>query len=248
MSRNEDGGPVHPSRIAGVHEMTGEVWQEDHFGISLRAYFAAHLPNTPIIPEGDGRALVGRSMPPPDDRLEWMTWWADVEATHRVLQADAMLRALAARATPAASSAPAKTDAAPSPWRPYADLEAAGDNRPGRIFVRVEGWKEHSGAVWKREHADLVWTRPDEPFFIDPEGLKRILKDGGMDGIDRITGWCPATVMLNSATPAQPDAVKAELVAALKQIAEMPVEHSVCLDVRMRSLARAALARAEQSA
>lgn len=82
-------------------------------------------------------------------------------------------------------------------WQPFSTLDAMPwDQRPGRIFARFTGWKEHSGVTWAREHADLVWTRKDQPFHIAPDDRKRVMQQGDMDGIDGIAAWMPATMQL----------------------------------------------------
>lgn len=105
-------------------------------------------------------------------------------------------------------------------WRPYAELEAMPwDQRPGRIFARFTGWCQHSGAMWAREHADLVWTRRDEPWCISPEDRKRVMAHGGMDGIDGISGWMPATMMLGGLAT-----IPALTAAGLSVVASVEVE------------------------
>jgi hypothetical protein len=76
-------------------------------------------------------------------------------------------------------------------WRPFEELPEPG-NRPGRMFVRVEGWKTHSGATWYRMHCDLVCSRIGNRWCIRQEDIDRIMRDGDMDGIDRITHWMVA--------------------------------------------------------
>ncbi len=56
---------------------------------------------------------------------------------------------------------------------------------PGRVFIRVEGWQEHSGGLWKRIHYDIVYTSNGN-WKISETELKRIMYNGDMEGIDEI--------------------------------------------------------------
>ena len=86
-----------------------------------------------------------------------------------------------------------------SEWRPWHEFEAMPpDQRPGRIFVLVEGWKAHSGVMWDRRYADLAWTHPKQPFLLRQEDRDRIVRDGGMDGIEAVLMWHPASIMLGA--------------------------------------------------
>jgi hypothetical protein len=77
-------------------------------------------------------------------------------------------------------------------WLPFDALPPDGE-RPGRIFVRVEGWRRHSDITWYREHCGMARTQNGAGLdAIMDEDRSRIMRDGDMDGIDRITHWMPA--------------------------------------------------------
>lgn len=80
-------------------------------------------------------------------------------------------------------------------WKPTSELPPW-DQRPGRHFIRVEGWKQHSGSCWHRLHFDVAWIRrddlPDSVLGYRREDMDRIMRDGDMDGIDAVTHWAPA--------------------------------------------------------
>lgn len=65
-------------------------------------------------------------------------------------------------------------------------------NRPGRCFIRVEGAKDHSGAKWHRVWTDLVHTTSETDWGFRRKDMIRIMQDGDMDYIERITHWMPA--------------------------------------------------------
>lgn len=69
-------------------------------------------------------------------------------------------------------------------WQPISKMKEE-ETLPGRVFVRVEGWKEHSGCTWVRTHYDLVYTSNGH-WKIPEHEIKRIMKNGDMDGIDEI--------------------------------------------------------------
>lgn len=77
-------------------------------------------------------------------------------------------------------------------WRPGTELPEV-SNRPGRCFVRVQGWQAHSGTTWVRFHCDLVYTSDDNKWGFRQEDIDRIMHDGDMDAIDAITHWMPVT-------------------------------------------------------
>lgn len=83
MSAAETGGPAFPG--IGVH---GETYT----GITLRDYAAIHG-NFGNLSAGHADVLVGMSAPHPDDRLNWLRFWAEAESKWRYMQADAMLEA-----------------------------------------------------------------------------------------------------------------------------------------------------------
>jgi hypothetical protein len=65
-------------------------------------------------------------------------------------------------------------------------------SRPGRCFIRVEGWKRHSDAVWHRVWCDLVNTSSETLWGFRWADMDRIQRDGDMDYIESITHWAPA--------------------------------------------------------
>lgn len=71
------------------------------------------------------------------------------------------------------------------------------DQRPGRQFILVEGFKEHSGRLWNRVWADVAFIRrgdqPDSLLGYRLEDMERIRRDGDMDVIEKVLGWLPAS-------------------------------------------------------
>jgi hypothetical protein len=65
-------------------------------------------------------------------------------------------------------------------------------NRPGRCFIRVEGYKAHSGQNWARVWCDLVHTSSETLWDFRKSDIERIRRDGDFDVIERITHWMPA--------------------------------------------------------
>jgi hypothetical protein len=77
-------------------------------------------------------------------------------------------------------------------WLPFDSLPPDGE-RPGRIFVRVEGWRTHHGSTWYRAYCHIARTQNGAGLdAIMDKDRSRIMRDGDMDGIDRITHWCAA--------------------------------------------------------
>lgn len=66
------------------------------------------------------------------------------------------------------------------------------DKRPGRCFIRVEGYQEHSGVCWKRDHCDLVHTSSETGWGFRQADMDRIMRDGDMVVIERVSHWMPA--------------------------------------------------------
>lgn len=76
----------------------------------------------------------------------------------------------------------------PYDWIPIAELPPPGD-RPGRVFVLVEGEKHHSGKFWLRQFAGIAATW-NEGF--DPIDIDHIESRGDMDaGTGLVTHWLP---------------------------------------------------------
>ncbi|CCB64492.1 hypothetical protein [Hyphomicrobium sp. MC1] len=75
-------------------------------------------------------------------------------------------------------------------WLPISELPEPG-KRPGRVFVVVEGLKEHSGNLWKRQHAGIASTH-NEGF--GERDMAYIEEAGDMDqGTGVVTHWLPIT-------------------------------------------------------
>lgn len=73
-------------------------------------------------------------------------------------------------------------------WKPIETLPPPGD-RPGRVFVLVEGEKNHCGVRWVRQHAGIAATH-NEGF--DEVDMAYIEERGDMDeGTGRVTHWLP---------------------------------------------------------
>lgn len=76
-------------------------------------------------------------------------------------------------------------------WRQFSECPEV-MKRPGRCFVRVEGWKEHSGSLWHRSHCGLAGTSSETVWGFRQKDIDRLMEDGDMDGIDEFTHWMPA--------------------------------------------------------
>lgn len=73
-------------------------------------------------------------------------------------------------------------------WKPIDTLPPPGE-RPGRVFVLIEGEKHHSGVRWVRQHAGIAATSNDD---FDDVDLAYIEMRGDMDkGTGRVTHWLP---------------------------------------------------------
>jgi hypothetical protein len=73
-------------------------------------------------------------------------------------------------------------------WMPINTLPPPGE-RPGRVFVLVEGEKDHSGNRWMRKEVGIAATW-NEGF--NPEDIRFIEKKGDMDrGSGAVTHWLP---------------------------------------------------------
>jgi hypothetical protein len=73
-------------------------------------------------------------------------------------------------------------------WNPIDTLPPPGE-RPGRVFVVVEGSQWHSDVNWKRERAGIASTQNDG-FY--PEHIAQLERDGNMDpGTGKVTFWMP---------------------------------------------------------
>ena len=83
-------------------------------------------------------------------------------------------------------------DKAPSGWQPIDTLPEM-EKRPGRMIIRVEGWKTHDWGtiMFARVYYDTAGISNETHWGFRQSDLDRIMKDGDMDGIDAITDWHP---------------------------------------------------------
>jgi hypothetical protein len=73
-------------------------------------------------------------------------------------------------------------------WLSVDTLPPPGE-RPGRVFVIVQGEETHSGATWARARAGIARTQNDG-FY--PEDIERIEVEDHMDrGTGEVTHWMP---------------------------------------------------------
>ena|ERR1700687_3546877 len=81
-------------------------------------------------------------------------------------------------------------------WQPISERPDFME-QPGRQFIRVEGWSNHTGGniTWHRTWSGIAWIRPqghpEEMHGYRREDIRRIMKEGDMDGIDEVTHWMP---------------------------------------------------------
>lgn len=80
------------------------------------------------------------------------------------------------------------TPKAPNEWLPVATLPPPGD-RPGKVWVLVEGSQEHSGRRWRRRMAGLARTHNGG---FEAEDIRLIEKQDHMDTLTgKVTHWLP---------------------------------------------------------
>lgn len=73
-------------------------------------------------------------------------------------------------------------------WMPIETLPPPGD-RPGMVWVLVEGWEFHSGASWLRKRAGIARTH-NEGF--EAEDIRLIEKWDHMEPMSgSVTHWLP---------------------------------------------------------
>lgn len=73
-------------------------------------------------------------------------------------------------------------------WLSIETLPPPGE-RPGRVFVIVEGHQEHSNRLWTRRRAGEARTRNDG---FNPDDIAKIEADDLMDpGTGKVTHWMP---------------------------------------------------------
>ena len=69
---DKTGGPAFP--VVELHQVTGQIYAQ-HFGASLRDYFAAHAPNPPPTWHGGDNGI--------DDCIKWRYYYADAMLKER---------------------------------------------------------------------------------------------------------------------------------------------------------------------
>lgn len=73
-------------------------------------------------------------------------------------------------------------------WLPVSDLPPPGE-RPGRVFVVVEGSESHSDQIWMRARFGIARTQNDGFYS---EDIRRIEEQDHMDyGTGEVTHWMP---------------------------------------------------------
>jgi hypothetical protein len=87
-------------------------------------------------------------------------------------------------------------------WKPIETLPAPGE-RPGRVFVLIEGEKFHSGARWLRQQAGIAATW-NEGF--DEKDMAYLEELGDMDtGTGKVTHWLPINLPRFPRRPIKPN-------------------------------------------
>lgn len=81
-------------------------------------------------------------------------------------------------------------------WNPISELPDF-DQRPGRMFIRLEGSRYHSDVFWGRVYCgDAHIRKPggdDEMIGFRASDIKRLCADGDMDEWSaKVTHWAPA--------------------------------------------------------
>ncbi|MHC2867928.1 hypothetical protein ACVIYH_009061 [Bradyrhizobium diazoefficiens] len=81
-------------------------------------------------------------------------------------------------------------------WKPISE-RLPWDEQPGRQFIRIEGYAEHSGAKWHRVYVgDAMARKLDDPEAIlgfRAADIIRLCKDGDIDlHSAEVTHWMPA--------------------------------------------------------
>lgn len=79
-------------------------------------------------------------------------------------------------------------------WRPMSE-QPPDMERPGRQFIRIEGWAEHSGVMWHRTYCGIARSinhdHPKSMHGFYREDIERLMKEGDMIGFDEVTHWMP---------------------------------------------------------
>lgn len=77
---------------------------------------------------------------------------------------------------------------APKEWMPVSTLPPPGE-RPGRVWVLVDGSQDHSGARWRRRMAGIARTHNGG---FEAEDIRLIEKQDHMDKFTgEVTHWLP---------------------------------------------------------
>lgn len=100
-------------------------------------------------------------------------------------------QALVVPTEPASSLGPSGFD----PSRAWRTDKPPFMSRPIYQFVLLEGYEEHSGRTWHRLFAGTatISAEPGNRWGYRREDIDRIQRDGGMDVVERIKGWVPAS-------------------------------------------------------
>ena len=73
-------------------------------------------------------------------------------------------------------------------WQAIETLPPPGE-RPGRVFVIVEGSKSHSGVCWRRQEVGIAATQNDG---FSERDIAYLEHGGDMDrGTGKVTHWLP---------------------------------------------------------
>lgn len=75
-------------------------------------------------------------------------------------------------------------------WKPY-DQDLPFDKRPGRQFVHIDGFCEHSGVKWRRRIIGIAYLNNGGPQGYRREDIERLMREGDMEE-GRVTFWAPA--------------------------------------------------------
>lgn len=78
-----------------------------------------------------------------------------------------------------------------SDWLPIETLPPW-DERPGTMFVRLEGYKTHGGAAWSRVGWGIASITKDGRFGFYTDDIAHIVQRSDMDYDDcKVTHWAP---------------------------------------------------------
>ena len=77
-----------------------------------------------------------------------------------------------------------------SEWRPFSEIPEW-DHRPGRQFVRLEGYTAHSDLKWRRLITGDARLDRGGPFGYAQEDIERLMRIGDMEVLEAVTHWMP---------------------------------------------------------